>query len=85
MAIDTAARRFSMLDFDLPFQPGMTPPDNAVIAADRASLLWLYEGIALDGGGPTSGTRRQRQIKSLIRRPRRRCRWRPPQERFYGY
>lgn len=78
MAIDTAARRFSMMDFDLPMQPGMTPPDNAIVAADRSSFLWLYEGIAL-AAAVASGTRRQRQIKSLIRTKRRgrRCRWLP--------
>lgn len=49
MAVDTAAKRFSMMDFDLPSQPGMGPPDGSVAASDRAALLWLYNGIALAG------------------------------------
>ena len=48
MAIDTAAKRFSIMDFDLPTQPGMEPPDGAV---NRSTYLWLYSGIALDGPG----------------------------------
>ena len=51
MAIDSAAKRFSIMDFCIPSQPGMDPPDGSVAAADRATLLWLYRGIALDAGG----------------------------------
>lgn len=49
MAVDTAAKRFAIMDFDIPTQPGMQPPVNGINAADRASLLWLYGGIALAG------------------------------------
>lgn len=42
MALDSAAKRFAMLDFDLPTQPGMVPPDGADSAFDRFSLLWLF-------------------------------------------
>ena len=49
MAVDTAAKRFAIMDFDIPIQPGMQPPVNGVNAADRASLLWLYGGIVLAG------------------------------------
>jgi len=46
--------------------------DNAVDADDRAQLLHLYGGIAFDSPtAVTDGTRRQRQIKSLIRCSRR--------------
>lgn len=48
MAIDSAIRRFSMLDFDTPTQPGMGPPNAAPDAGDRQHLLWLY---AFDAGG----------------------------------
>ena len=83
MAIDTAARRFSMMDFCQVFAAGLTPPDNAIVAADRATLVGLYEGIPLDSPvAVTSGTRRQRQIKSLTRSARRRRRrWLPEWER----
>lgn len=53
--MDTAAKRFAMMDFDIPTQPGMQPPVNGVSAADRASLLWLYGGIALGGSVATDG------------------------------
>lgn len=46
MAIDTAAKRFSMMDFDIPSQPGMLPPSGSVDAATRQTFLWLYGGIA---------------------------------------
>lgn len=48
MAIDSAVRRFSMMDFDLPTQPGMGPPNASPDAGDREHLLWLY---AFDAGG----------------------------------
>lgn len=46
MATDTAAKRFSMLDFDLPFQPGMPPPDGVIDADDRFSFLWIYRMVS---------------------------------------
>lgn len=55
MAIDSASKRFSMMDFDLPTQPGMMPPDGSITAPDRLAFMWLYSGIAADspsGGNP---------------------------------
>lgn len=45
MAIDTAAKRFSIMDADLPTQPGMVPPDGTIDVGARLALLWLYSGI----------------------------------------
>jgi hypothetical protein len=46
MAIDTAKKRFSMMDMGAPTPfPGITPPDGATSADDRAAFLWLYAGI----------------------------------------
>lgn len=42
MAIDTAAKRFRMLDFSIPTAPGMPPPDGTIDGDDRAAFLWLY-------------------------------------------
>ena len=42
MAIDTAAKRFRILDFDIPTAPGMPPPDGTIDASDRVAFLWLY-------------------------------------------
>lgn len=53
MAVDTAAKRFSMMAFGR--GPGNIPiPDGTIAAADRAHLLRLYGGIAL-AGAPVSG------------------------------
>lgn len=55
MAIDTAQKRFSMLNFS--WVPGVMlfQADGSVDADDRSHLLHLYSGITLDGpgsGGP---------------------------------
>lgn len=42
MAIDTAAKRFRMLDFDIPTAPGIPPPDGTIDGDDRVAFLWLY-------------------------------------------
>lgn len=48
MAIDSAIRRFSLLDFDVPSSPGLGPPNATPDAGDRQHLLWLY---SFDAGG----------------------------------
>lgn len=48
MAVDSAIRRFSLLDFDVPSSPGLGPPNATPDAGDRQHLLWLY---AFDAGG----------------------------------
>lgn len=49
MAIDTAMKRFSMLNMATPHvYPRLFEPDGAVDADDRAFLLHLYGGNALE-------------------------------------
>ena len=45
MAIDTAAKRSSCLDFEEVWTAGIPLPDGAVGQADRQHLLWSYSGI----------------------------------------
>jgi hypothetical protein len=46
MAIDTAAKRYSMLDLDLPSSPALGPPSLLSDVGTRLHLLWLYSGFA---------------------------------------
>ena len=54
MAVDTAAKRFSMMNLSdgvaVPFLP-----DGTVEAGDRAHLLELYSGALSGGGAPDTG------------------------------
>jgi hypothetical protein len=57
MAVDTAEKRFSMMDFDAPSSPGMSPPDGASAFGDRMAMMWLYSGIEPQGAPePESAT-----------------------------
>lgn len=47
MAIDTAARRYSMLNFGKPWVIPTMIPDGTIGEPDRAHLLNLYSGISL--------------------------------------
>ena len=49
MAIDTAAKRLSILDFGEETSPGIPYPDGAFNQADRQHFLWLYSGILVGG------------------------------------
>lgn len=52
MAIDTAPKRLSIMDMGGDStMPGIPKPDGTIVQADRQHLLWLYSGIAADGGG----------------------------------
>lgn len=42
MAIDTAAKRLTMIDYGDIFQPGIPVPDGSVTVADRSQFLWSY-------------------------------------------
>jgi len=42
MAIDTATKRFSIMDYDQVFMPALSVPDNTFDASDREHSLWLY-------------------------------------------
>lgn len=48
MAVNTASRRFSMMRLGRVGVGPLPPPDGAIDAGDRAHLLGLYSGIALD-------------------------------------
>jgi hypothetical protein len=68
MAIDSTQKRFSIMDFDIPTQPGMSPPSGSIDAATRLALLWLYSGIAASAAAATAGDdwlwrRRRRRSK----------------------
>jgi hypothetical protein len=45
MAIDSAAKRFSIMDMDGPTTPGLPIPSGTVGAAARQTFLWLYSGL----------------------------------------
>ncbi len=47
MAIDTAEKRLSMLNFGLPWWTTLPASDGAIDAGDRLHLLGLYSGIAV--------------------------------------
>lgn len=56
MAVDTRAKRFSMMNFvsrPLSVCSPLFEADGSVDADDRAQLLGLYGGLADVGGGPT--------------------------------
>lgn len=64
MAVDTAAKRFRMMNFEGPTAPGVPVPGDAAADA-RTALLWLYfSGAQLvlsrkpsrRGGDPMSGS-----------------------------
>lgn len=54
MAVDTAAKRLSLVGFGAPWFPMVVIPDGTVDAADRADLLGLYAGLGEGGDGGTS-------------------------------
>ncbi len=73
MAVDTKAKRMSMLAFASPLAwQHHFEVDGAVDADDRAQLLHLYGGNALAAPGDVSapGTRRRRSMAAIIHRRR---------------
>lgn len=49
MAVDTRDKRFSIMQLNQSWRDVfMANPDNTIDTQDRAQLLWLYQGIALD-------------------------------------
>lgn len=68
MAIDTAAKRFSMMDMGLEgYTPAVPLPDGTIDEGDRAHSLWLYSGLTGGGGTPAA-----RALYIPTWRPRRR-------------
>lgn len=47
MAVDTAQKRLSMMDFGNPFPIGLFEPDGSIDLDDRTHLLGLYSGIVI--------------------------------------
>jgi len=45
MAIDTAAKRLSCLDFEEVWAEAIPIPDGTISQADRQHLIWSYAGI----------------------------------------
>lgn len=57
MAVDTRAKRFSMLNFgDGALNHVLFDVDGTVEAGDRAHMLGLYSGIALDAPDDAAAT-----------------------------
>lgn len=54
MAVDTATKRYSMINFGTDGSQMFSVPVNTVSITDRLTLLSLYEGLAADA--PASGT-----------------------------
>jgi hypothetical protein len=48
--MDTAQKRFSTLDWDQPFQPGIGIPSGSDTVAKRLHGLWTYSGIEPPAG-----------------------------------
>jgi len=46
MAVDTKAKRMSVIGLALPVPTLLPVANNTISAADRLHLLWLYAGIA---------------------------------------
>lgn len=53
MAVDTANKRASVINFGTPWVGVLPPPDGSVDTEDRQLVLNLYSGIA--AGGPPTG------------------------------
>lgn len=68
MAIDTAAKRYSMINL-AHHHAILIIPDGTIGDADRAHLLGLYSGIAL--GEPTVGVPSRAVFRRHSHKPRR--------------
>ena len=67
MAIDTRAKRFSMLNFGLPPTLALFEADGTVDADDRAHMLNLYAGIALDAPVAVVASIYRALIRNVVR------------------
>ncbi len=47
MAIDTQAKRMSVIGLNMPVPSLLPEPDNSISNFDRQHLLWLYSGISI--------------------------------------
>lgn len=48
MSVDSRDKRMSLIGFGLPILVVLPNPDGTIGTQDRAMLLWLYHGIALE-------------------------------------
>jgi len=55
MAVDSAAKRYSMIGLGSPVPRLMVPPGGSVGEMARRVLLYLYAGIALDAPAAVLG------------------------------
>jgi len=51
MAVDSAAKRFSLISFGMVWGPGAVVPDGTIGDGDRFDLIGLYSGFAATEGG----------------------------------
>lgn len=49
MAIDTASKRLSCLDYEEPWAEAMPIPDGTIDQGDRQHAIWSYSGILATG------------------------------------
>lgn len=70
MALDTDTKKLSMMDWCQVWESGLPLSPGTIGQDDQQHLLW-GQSDTLWPAGDGAGTRRQRQIKSLIRRRRR--------------
>lgn len=63
MAIDTAAKRFSMMNFGRQPVFPLFPPDSSVDSGDQYHMLTLYSGIALEEAVTAAGGIRKIRVK----------------------
>lgn len=73
MAIDSASKRYNMMDFcTSPYGPSTPIPDGTIAANDRLHFLWLYGGNAVAAEtSRTNGFSRRRRLRSRRRNARR--------------
>lgn len=67
MAVDTAAKRFSMMNFSDGVQVPMLP-DGTVGQGDKQHLLDCYAGIAFSNGAAPAPAQRSRSIYTTVAR-----------------
>lgn len=68
MAIDSVAKRFSIMDMDN--NHAVIVPDGTIDGGDRQHLLMLYSGIAADAGGGGGGGAGESNYRFFPRRGR---------------
>ena len=65
MAVDTAAKRFSMMTFG-DGDHTLPRPDGTIAEGDRLHLLNLYSGIDVSGGTAAAAATDQGRVRILL-------------------